>query len=85
MSQRDHIHILKRISAPTKYCIEPFSTQWRVAEADGTETCYIQANKDYANPIWIRYGYVLESRFYDMLEDEKFMRECMDLYTKHDE
>ena len=75
--KKDNIHILRRMEAPTAYCYEPYTTQWRMLGQDGTETCYIQASRDESKPEWKRYCYILEKSFYSKLEDENFMRELL--------
>lgn len=70
---RDHMHVIKRMTAPTDYCYEPFSTQWRMVDEDGAEICYIQISRDEAKPYWVRYGVLLETYMQHKLEDQDFM------------
>ena len=78
-SSRDPIHILNRMNAPTEYCYEPYSTQWRL-QSDGAEICYVQISLDEAKPRWVRYGEILEANMYHKLEDRKFMKDLLMRY-----
>lgn len=80
-SERDFIHVVYRYGPPSKFHCEPYSTQWRVRESDDTETCYIQTSKDEANPVWVRYGDLLEEILYPKLDDEIFYDELMQDHT----
>lgn len=75
------MHSVKRVTMPTVYSIEPYSTQWHYIDADGVETCYIQMNRDEEHPHWIPYGTLLEYAFYDRLEDTEFMTKVMESYA----
>ena len=70
---RYEMHIVIRMTEPTKYSIEPYKTQWRYKDDDGTETCYIQMSRDDSHPHWIKYGDLLSYVFYNRLEDQEFI------------
>jgi hypothetical protein len=74
---RDHIHIIKRMSAPTDYCYEPHGTQWHMITDDGNEICYVQMSLDESRPWWVRYGLLLESYMHHKLEDADFMADVI--------
>ena len=75
--ERDHMHIIKRMTAPTDYCYEPYQTQWRMVGEDGAETCFVQISTDEAKPYWVRYGVLLENYMYSKLEDGSFMNDII--------
>lgn len=75
------MHIIERYSAPTKHCFEPYGTQWRYTDTDGSFICFLQMSRDEANPHWIPLGDLLAYVFWDRLEDQEFMRKTMESYA----
>ena len=53
MSDKKHYFI------PTNLHKEPFLTKWLMEDARDT-LCYLQVSEDENNPIWMRYGDVVE-------------------------
>ena len=81
MQSRDHMHILYRMNAPTEFCYEPYTTQWRIKRDDGTEVCFIQTSTDEAKPNWLRYSDLLERCMHNKLEDIEFMHNLLLNYS----
>jgi hypothetical protein len=72
--------MVNRYSSPTRFCWEPFGTQWRLLQDDGTYITYIQLSKDPMNAYWVRYGELLERVFADKLADSQFMADSIDKF-----
>lgn len=82
---RDHMHIVRRFSHPTKFSYEPYSTQWHVTRGHEPVICYIQISKDEEKPRWVRLGYLLEKVMLEKVEDIAFIEECIDKYLNEEE
>lgn len=70
-----------RYSIPGRYDIAPFGTIYRVQAGEENITeMYVQIGEDPNGPNWQRMGVLMELAFKDLLEDPKFIEECLRLY-----
>jgi len=75
--------IIDKFRTPTRYDLEPYGTIWQV-KIDDMHDSWIQVSKEMENPNWIRLGPFFEKTFDCMLDDETFVKECLNLYENQD-
>lgn len=75
--------IIEKYTMPTNFDVADYGARWRVIGQDEEEV-YIQLSKDKNNPSWFRFGSFLETSFSHLLNHERFIEDCLELFdTNH--
>jgi hypothetical protein len=75
---------LIRYSAPTKFDKAPQFTVCKVVDDDKNETIYVQVGNDPDYGTWMKMSDLVAKAFTTLLEDQEFIKTCLDLLTSHD-
>jgi hypothetical protein len=73
-----------RYSAPTKFDKAPQFTIYKVLDDDKNETIYVQVGDDPEYGTWMKMTDLVGKAFNPLLEDQEFIKVCLDLLNKND-